>query len=195
MATAIVESNEALDTMNRLQQAAQDALAGKPISIGTDWSKLADRYDKAARDAKSAPLPAAIPQTEPVSVEDLRKCTTRAEAIHKLTNYLTDLRASQSSGQELEKTLDKQLANIQHAKQALAYLITVHEKLMALPVVGTSFGLDWVDLNTRVSDSLAGLDDALKGNRKRTDEALSTLSIKIRNYESNLSLINTLPHC
>jgi hypothetical protein len=190
------EANDAIDTLMKLNSAATDALAGKTPSTGGDWSKLADNYDKAAADAKAAPVPSAlIPTNNIVSMAELSNCGTRQNAIAKLNGYLADLRSTQTRGQDGLLKIDGQLANVQNARTALTYLISVHEKLMTLPVVGNKFALDWLDLNTRVSRSLGDLDSAFKNQRKRFADDLAILNVKIQNYQSNLALTRCLPSC
>jgi prefoldin subunit 5 len=196
MLSTMSEANDALDILTRLQIAAQDALAGRRVSVGTDWSKLADSYDKAALDVKHAPLATAIPSTNVVSVGELSDCKTRVAAKKKLNDYLRDLEDAQTRGQQAVAKLNVQLENVSKAKRALAYLISVHEKLMALPPpVGTAFGLNWVDLNTQVSSSLSDLEDAFKDQKQKLQADLDTLPRKIQTYRSNLQVVNSLKAC
>jgi hypothetical protein len=194
--SALKEAKGSLETLINLKIAATDALAGKTPSIGGDWSKLADSYDKASADAKAAPVPSALTSSNNVvSLAELMNCSTRQSAITKLYGYQTDLRNTQVRGQDGVKQLDGQLADIVTARAALTYLISVHQQLAAVPVYGDKFALDWLDLNTRVSRSLSDLESALKNQRKRFSDDLVVLNTRIQNYQSNLALTHCLPSC
>jgi hypothetical protein len=63
------EVHDALDTLDTLDNAAHDALAEKKVSAGTGWSKLADKFTKAAKDVESAPLPTEPSVVDPVTAQ------------------------------------------------------------------------------------------------------------------------------
>src|SRR5689334_23200117 len=81
LASALITAKDAYDNLSILQRAAQDALAGKPISTGGDWSALADRYEQAAERVRAAPLPSEFQSSNVVSVSDFMNCSTRADAM------------------------------------------------------------------------------------------------------------------
>jgi hypothetical protein len=185
---AMNEANDALNTLDTLQTAASDALVGNRVSAGTGWSKLADRFNKAAADAESAPLPPDPVVTQPVSAAELADCKTRAGAVAKLTSYLNDLRSSRQATQESLRSLDHQLTRIAQGRRALEYLINVHEQLIKVPIYGDLFVLNWVDLNTSVSDSFGELESAFRAQRQKYFTNDRALGLRIGNLQSNISL-------
>jgi hypothetical protein len=194
--SAMKEANDALELLGELQGAASDVLTGKTPSMDTDWSQLADKYDRAAVDALAAPSSSSlVPTNNIVSVDQLSNCGTRQNAVAKVNAYLTDLVATQEKGQVAVSTLDTQLANVKKAWTALDYLTKHYEKLMALPLIGNRFALDWFDLHTRIPQSLSNLETAFSAQREKFAADLAILDTRIKNYRSNLDLVQTIPSC
>ncbi|WP_447985475.1 hypothetical protein [Nitrospira sp. Nam74] len=190
---ALNEAKDAHEELEKLRGAADNALHGKPISTGSDWSKLADRYDKLTEAARKSPLPSQFTSANIVSVGDFSNCATRPASIQKLNAYLQDLKDASAKGKTVVASLDATLTkDIPSTRESLVYLIKVHEDLMALPGIGSQFAFDWLDLNTRVLQSLGQLESALKGQKKRYNDNVILLDQEIGNYESNLSKLSQM---
>jgi hypothetical protein len=159
--SALHEVDNSFASLIALTGAASAALAGQAPKFSADWDKLAEAYEKAAADAKAAPLASPLNSTNVVSVAELTNCSTRQASTATLNGDLVDLKNTEQKGQNELSQLDKQLANIGTATNNLRYLIEVHHKLIDLPVVGGHFALDWIDLDTRVRASLGELETVL----------------------------------
>jgi hypothetical protein len=175
----IREANASLTT---LQQAAEDALTGRTVSAGTAWATIAERYDKAARTAKEDRLPSEFTSENMPSPSDLSSC---AATLNKLRAYNVDLLSAKEQGNKTMGNMDQRLAEIPRAKEALKYLVGVHEKLASLPVRGQGFALDLLELD-RVSVALNGLDGELRNLRRRYAEDLKKLDSMIERFQANL---------
>ena len=186
---AIKETNDALTILDSVHTAATNALAGKPVTAGSDWYKLAVKFTVAAEDTKAVLLPSEIVVSEPVTASELANCSTRENAVGKLNSYLTGLKNARLSGQNSIQSLDDELKKVAAAKEGLAYLIRVHEQLIKVPVYGDLFVNSWIDLNTTVGESLGDLNSAYTDLKKRFAENVATLAQQISNLESNISLL------
>jgi hypothetical protein len=188
LVAAMKETSDAVTVLDSMQTAATNALLGKPVSAGSDWSKLAVKLTAAAKDTKSVPLPSEVVVSEPVTAPELANCSTRGDAVGKLNSYLTGLMNARSSGQKSIQSIDDELERVAAAKKALAYLIQVHTKLVQVPLYGNLFVNSWIDLQTSVGESLGDLGTAYNDLRKRFGDNVATLTKQINNLESNISL-------
>lgn len=195
LASALTEAKDAFENLTVLRAAAADALAGKNVSTGGDWSALADQYDRAAQLAREAPLPSQFQSRNIVSVADLANCSTRSNTIEKLRAYRDELASARGQGSASVARLDESLSEISRAQEALAYLIDVHGKLSTLPIYGQRFAFDWVDLEARVRPALNGLEGDLRRQRSRFVEDLSKLNLSISNFQANLDQMTKMRGC
>jgi hypothetical protein len=194
--SALHEVDNSFASLTALTDAASAALAGHAPKFNADWGKLAEAYEKAAADAKAAPLPSSVkPASNVVTVADLTHCSTRQASIATLTGNLVDLQNTQQKGQNQLSELDKQLANVEAARDKLRYLLDVQYKLIDLPVVGEHFSLDWTDLDTRVRASLGELESVLTKQHQQLVTNLDLLKPRIHNYQSNLTFVKRMPRC
>jgi hypothetical protein len=190
---AINEAHDAYESLTTLQNAAQDALAGRSVSAGSDWANLADRYDRAADAATNAPPPSEFQSSNIPSLADFMDCSTHDDSIEKMRAYLVDIQNARDQGNATLAKLDQSLAEIPPAQQALKYLIDVNQQLVAVPIYGLRFQMDWFDLETRVSRSLNGLEGALKEKRKRFAADLQKLSAKGSDLQSKVGGLASIP--
>ena len=193
LVSAIHEADDAFDTLDTLHTAALDALAGKRVSAGTNWSRLADLYSKAALDTSNVGLPSEMVISEPVAASDFASCPSRRSAVAKANSFVYQLTNARSIGQQSIVSLNAQLDKVANAKKALAYLIDVHAKLIQVPVYGDLFIMNWVDLNSSVTDALGDLGTAYQRLKDRYEKDAATLAQKIANIESNLALLTPCP--
>jgi hypothetical protein len=189
---ALNEAHDAFESLTTLHQAAQDALSGRSVSAGSDWSTLADRYDHAAQTARSAPLPSDFQSKNIVSVSDFMDCSKRTDSMDKLRGYLGDLQTARDQGNVSLSNLDQRLTEIPPAQKALTYLINVHQQLVSIPVYGQKFAFDWLDLEARVSPALNSLEAELKNQRARIAADVQKLNSEITNYQANLSQLTNV---
>jgi hypothetical protein len=98
--------------------------------------------------------------------------------------------AARQTGEQSVQQIDQQIKRTAEAGKHLDYLIGVHEKLMKVPIYGSMFDMDWLDLNTSVSGSLNELDSAYKKQKERYSTNLSRLGTEIANLQSNINLIS-----
>jgi hypothetical protein len=190
--SAVNDAKDAYSTITRLESAAHNAIEGKKVTADGDWTKLAGKYAQAAKEAREAPVPSQFQSQNIVSVADLANCVTRPSTMQKLRAYQGELTAARQNGVKSLAILDERLAEVPKAKESLRYLISVHEKLMEVPVYGPAFGLDWVDLETRVQPALNNLADDLKKQREHYADDLSRMATAIANFQANLDQLSRL---
>ena len=191
LAAALSDAQDAYKKLEMGRQAAQDALQGKRVTTGGDWARVAEKYDKAAKGAREAPLPSQFQSKNIASVADLANCSTRAATLGKLKAYLDELTAARRHGAAAVAAINERLMEIPKAGEAVTYLMKVHEKLVAVPIYGEKFALDWIDLDA-VQLSLNGLESDLKSQKARFSADLAKMDIAIANFNANLSQLTNL---
>lgn len=190
--SALDDIKGAMDKLVILRQAADDALAGKRVTAGSDWAKLAEEFDNAARAAQKAPLPSRFTTRNSVSAEELTDCTERADVLRRLRSYRAEMQQAQSSGRASVEKINLTLARIPKAEAALRYLQQVHEKLVKVPPFGEKFAFDWVDIEAAIGSLGGTLQSALKEQTRRYDLDLNGLDRRIGIYDSNMALISRM---
>jgi hypothetical protein len=189
---AISKANEALEDIKNVEQVVRDIENGETPSVTENkWAKLGEKYSTVAKEVRQAPLPTDFDQKKyKVELNDLQSCATREKSLTKIKGFLQELKEAQVRGQNSIIDLDKSLFEADKSREALTYLIKVHEKLVDVPIYGSIFTWDWFELNTSVSTSLGDLTSALKFQRQKIDAELKKLSLYIPNLEGNLTLFD-----
>jgi hypothetical protein len=189
---ALNTADDAFNDLTTVQGIVVDIENKKTPTIpGNSWSKLAEKYRNAAISLKQAPLPTDFDKSKyAFSPQDLQNCTSRQKSLDKAGGYIAELQAAGPRGEAEIRRLNGELERLEKARKALEYLISVHGKLIAVPLYGDTFKWDWFALNTDVSSSLSDLDSAVKEQKQRIQTELKKLPPSIANLRSNVSLLN-----
>ena len=103
--TAGSEIKNAYGDLSAAIAAVNRILQNQIPSADPEWSKIADEYDQAAKDANNASLPSDfIPRVNIVSSNEVLNCDARQASLAKLNAYFGDLQTVKNNGQnELKK--------------------------------------------------------------------------------------------
>jgi hypothetical protein len=191
---ATKKAKDSLGEMKKVEGVVKDIEAGRTPSVTSNqWADLAQKYREAAKELKEAPLPTEFDKSKyAFSLDEFRNCDTREGSLTKARGYLKELQDARQRGQQGVAALDESLSDADAARDALKYLIDVHEKLITVPIYGSIFQWDWFELNTDVSASLGDLTSALKEQKKKINDELGKLSSYIPNLQGNLSQLEGL---
>jgi hypothetical protein len=190
---ALRAANSALDDLKNVQDVVLDIDNNRTPKVKTNnWSDLAIKYQTAAAKLKSAPLPTDFDNSKyAFSPSELSDCSTREQSLQKGRGYVAELQAAGNRGRTEVQKLDAALARTAKAREALDYLIKVHDKLIGVPIYGDIFKWDWFTLNTDVLNSLSDLDTALKQNKQKLSTEIAKVKSSETNLQSNLKLIES----
>ena len=195
IANAGSEVKSAYDSFTDALSAVNKVLQGHTPSYDPDWTKIADEYDQAAKDAETALLPSdLIPRDNIVSLNDVLDCKTRQAALAKLNAYFSELQETKNNGQQDLKKINQWLAEVTRSQQILKEIQNDYDKLVLVPTFGDNFKLAWLDVHSRIPRSLNGLRSALQKQKAKFTDDLAKLDTSIANYQSNLQLAH-LPPC
>ena len=191
---ALKTADDAFSDLNSVLHMVQDIEnKRKPNVTESRWTELATEYQQAAATLSQAPLPTDFNREKyRFSIDELNYCDTDDQSLAKATGYLSELRGALPRGQDEVGKLDLRLNRIAAARQALTYLISVHDKLITVPIYGEIFKWDWLELNTEVSDSLNTLQAAVNAQKKKLTGEMAKISQYITNLQSNLSLLEQM---
>ena len=191
---SIKEAKDAYGNIEDVRKVVKDIEDGKTPSVTENkWSDLANKYKVAAEHLRNASLSTEFDKSKySFSFDELKNCDTRQASLTKAKGYLKELKDALERGKTSQADLDLAQKDVDSAKQALKYLIDVHEKLMNVPIYGEIFQWDWFELNTSVSKSLGELQSALSSRRQRLQNSINLINQYIPNLESNLSLLEKL---
>jgi hypothetical protein len=192
--TGLRDLNGAMDTT--LQ--AQDAMIAfewhkTPKTPENHWSDLTDRYRKAIKQIRAAPLPTSFdPSPYKFTPAQLSNCATRQASLQKAQGYLAELNAAKQREHAEELKVYDEILRVKKVNTAISYLIDKHVALSALPEFGSIFLLDFLTLETEVHPALADVDTTLKEHRKKLIDEGQRLLVAANNLRSNLALLEKL---
>jgi hypothetical protein len=192
--SAMQDLNGAMDTT--LQ--ARDAMIAfeqhkTPKTPENHWSDLTDRYRKAIKQIRAAPLPTSFdPSPYAFTPTQLSNCATRQTSLQKAQGYLAELKTAKERADAEVVKVDDEINRVKKANVAIGYLIDKHLALSAMPTFGTVFLLDFLTLETEVHPALADLDTTLKEHRKKLIDESQRLMVAANNLKSNLEVLAKL---
>jgi hypothetical protein len=190
---SIDQLKSAYDDIDKVKHVVSDIEHGKaPTVKDNKWANLADKYIAATKELESAPLPTDFDKSKyEISATGL-DCSGLPDLVKKAYGYLDALKQAKQRGDDAIVKLNAASVLADSASSALIYLISVHEKLMKVPIYGEIFQWDWLELNTSVSHSLGDFRSALNAQKKKINNELGNLNLYIPNLESNLKLIESI---
>ena len=164
-----------------------------PKTPANHWSDLTDRYRKAIKQIRAAPLPTSFdPSPYAFTPAQLSNCATRQASLQKAQGYLAELNAGKQRADAEVVKIDDEIGRVKRADTAISYLIDKHVTLSALPEFGSVFLLDFLTLETEVHPALGDLDTTLKEHRRKLNDERQRLMVAANNLRSNLALLEKL---
>jgi hypothetical protein len=191
--TSYNEMEGAYENFDKMRSVVKDIEnGGKPniASYGSDWSKLANNYKKAAQTIKAAPLVTDF-DSKPyaVSLEELTNCYLKEQNFNKLRGFKKELDDAVVRGQnELKKIADYKIL-ITKTYEALKYLIDINVKLSSVPIFNEIFQWNWFDLEMGVRPALGELSTAVNQQEKKLKSEIDKVSLHASNLGSNITLL------
>jgi hypothetical protein len=189
------ELKSAYDDLSAAIVVVNRILQNQVPSADPDWTKIADEYDQAAKDANNASLPSDfIPRLNIVSSNEVLDCNTRPASLAKLNAYFGDLQTVKNNGQNELKKITQWQAEANRSTQILHEIQDDYDKLVLVPIFGPKFQLAWLDVHHRIPISLGHLKQARGAQKNKFTADLARLDTTIQTYQSNLHLLS-LPSC
>jgi hypothetical protein len=184
--SALNDLSDANDQFRALNKATDDALAGRPISAGSQWEHLAEQWEDAVSRLVKAPLPSEFKPVNTFTLQDITSCAQANQTNQKLVSYVGELESAHAQAQLALNEIHDFLSQIPKIDQALTHLQSVYDQLIRVPIYGELFEADVFDLIKRLPDALDAAKGALEFQEKPISDDLALLTNRVLDYRANV---------
>lgn len=192
---SISETQDALDKLTKVESIVRDIQAGNSpqvASYGSDWSKLANGYKKAAETIRNASLVTDFDASAyTVSASEMGNCFNRSSNMQKLQGYQQAINDAINSGIAEQQKINDYKDLIKKTRDALQYLIDINRQLATIPIYNEIFQWDWFALDQGVSPALGDLSSAVNAQERKLNRELEKLKSQKDNLAANIDLLRS----